>query len=42
MTDNRIVLDKGYLLNLEILDFPSEYWHKCFIEAALISILMEQ
>jgi hypothetical protein len=25
MTDNRITLDKGYLVNLEILDFPIEY-----------------
>jgi hypothetical protein len=25
MTDNRIRLDQGYLVNLEVLDFPIEY-----------------
>jgi hypothetical protein len=31
MTDNKITLDKGYLVNLEILNFPIEY---CFIAQA--------
>jgi hypothetical protein len=34
MTDNRITLDKGYLVNLEILDFPIEYWFKDFTAQA--------
>jgi hypothetical protein len=34
MTDNRICLDQGYLVNLEILDFPMEYWCKELIAAA--------
>jgi hypothetical protein len=34
MTDNRITLDKGYLVNLGIIDFPIEYWFKDFIAQA--------
>jgi hypothetical protein len=34
MTDNRISLNKGYLVNIEIMDFPLEYWSKDFITAA--------
>jgi hypothetical protein len=34
MTDNRITFDKGYLVNLEVLDFPIEYWFKEFIAPA--------
>jgi hypothetical protein len=34
MTDNIITLDKGYLVNLEILDLPIEYWFKDFIAQA--------
>jgi hypothetical protein len=43
MTDNRITLDKGYLVffvkkgylvNIEIQDFPIEYWFKDFIPQA--------
>jgi hypothetical protein len=33
MTDNKICLDQGYLVNLEILDFPVEYWCKDIIAA---------
>jgi hypothetical protein len=34
MTDNRISLEKGYLLNLEVLGFPIEFWRKELIAAA--------
>jgi hypothetical protein len=31
--DNRICLDKGYLVNIEVTDFPIEYWCKEHISA---------
>jgi hypothetical protein len=34
MTGNRIRLDQGFLVNLEVLDFPVEYWCKELIAAA--------
>jgi hypothetical protein len=34
MTDNRISLDQGFLVNLEVLDFHLEYWCKELIAAA--------
>jgi hypothetical protein len=34
MTDNCIFLDKGYLVNIEVTDFPIEYWCKEHISAA--------
>jgi hypothetical protein len=38
MTDNRINLEKGYLVNLEVLDFHIEYWFKEFIATAFYPI----
>lgn len=31
MTNNRIRLDSGYLVNLEVLDFLVEFWFKEFV-----------
>jgi hypothetical protein len=46
MMDNRITLDKGYLVNIEILDFPIEYQFKDFIAQAFfpfgLVIIIEQ
>jgi hypothetical protein len=46
MTDNRIQLDQGFLVNLEVLDFPVEYWCKELIAAAFypfgLVIIIEQ
>jgi hypothetical protein len=33
MIDNRIRLDRGYLVNIEVLDFPIVYWCKELISA---------
>jgi hypothetical protein len=34
MADNRICLHKGYLVILEVMDFPLEYWSREFIRTA--------
>jgi hypothetical protein len=34
MTNNRIRLDSGYLVNLEVLDFLVEFWFKEFVAVA--------
>jgi hypothetical protein len=34
MTDNHISLEKGYLLSIDIMDFPVEYWNKEHIASA--------
>jgi hypothetical protein len=38
MTDNRITLDRGYLVNLEVYDFPIEYWFKELIAPAFYAL----
>jgi hypothetical protein len=34
MTDNRIRLDRGYLVDLEVLDIPVEFWCKELVAPA--------